>query len=174
MKSDIFSDFTFETLKDIIESCPVGIYVNDLKGTLLYGNKKAESIIGYKRKEMIGKNFKEIALLDAAGVINALKLLAMNKLGKETGPTELELNRKDGTRSIVIIRTSPIRIDNRRLVVGMVEDITERKKLENELKKRNDELEKVQNLTVGRELKMIELKKETERLREKVKSLESK
>jgi PAS domain S-box-containing protein len=172
--NDIFSDFTSETLKEIIESSPAGIYVNDLKGTLLYGNKKAERIVGYKREELIGKNIAKIVLLDAAGVAKALKLLAMNKLGKETGPDEFELRRKDGTKSIVIIRTNPIEIDNRKLVIGMVEDITERKKLETELKERNEELERVQNLTVGRELKMIQLKKEIEQLKEKVKTLENK
>ena len=40
------------------------------------------------------------------------------------------------------------------------EDISERKRAENELKKKNEELELFNRLTVGRELKMIELKKE--------------
>ncbi len=48
----------------------------------------------------------------------------------------------------------------------MIRDNTDRKKAEAELKKRFDELERFQQLTMGRELKMIDLKK-------KIKTLES-
>jgi PAS domain S-box-containing protein len=45
-------------------------------------------------------------------------------------------------------------------MLGTVVDITERKKAEKELNEKIDELEKYKKLTVDRELKMIELKKE--------------
>ena len=43
---------------------------------------------------------------------------------------------------------------------GSVEDITDRRKAEEELQKKIYELQRFHNLTVGRELTMIELKKE--------------
>ena len=43
-------------------------------------------------------------------------------------------------------------------------DQTERKKIEADIKKKNTELEKLNNFMVNRELKMTELKKELERL----------
>jgi PAS domain S-box-containing protein len=49
-------------------------------------------------------------------------------------------------------------------IVGSVIDITERKKSEAELHDKIDELERYQRLTVGRELAMIELKKEVNEL----------
>jgi len=167
MEKDIFSDIPADIIKKIIENSPVGIYISDMNGKFVYGNKKAEEIVGYRKEELIGKSFKESLLLDLNGIARALKLLALNKLGKETGPDEFELKRKDGTSSTVIIRTKPIEIENRKFVIGMVEDITERKKMEIELKERNEELEKVQRLTVGREIKMVQLKKEIERLKKK-------
>jgi PAS domain S-box-containing protein len=54
--------------------------------------------------------------------------------------------------------------------IGTVQDITEQKKMEGELKKRIKELEKFHRLTIGRELKMVELKKSIEELKEKLKS----
>jgi PAS domain S-box-containing protein len=52
--------------------------------------------------------------------------------------------------------------------IGFALDITERKKLEKELSARVEELEKWQRLTVGREIKMIELKKRVKELEKKV------
>jgi CO dehydrogenase/acetyl-CoA synthase gamma subunit (corrinoid Fe-S protein) len=45
-------------------------------------------------------------------------------------------------------------------MVGMARDITERKADEKEINKKAEELEAFKKLAVGRELKMIELKKE--------------
>jgi PAS domain S-box-containing protein len=47
---------------------------------------------------------------------------------------------------------------------GFLQDITERKEAEEALLKKMDELERFQRLTVGRELRMIELKKEVNHL----------
>ena len=49
-------------------------------------------------------------------------------------------------------------------LLGISEDITDRKLAEQALNKKMDELERFHNLTVGRELKMIELKKEVNAL----------
>ena len=46
----------------------------------------------------------------------------------------------------------------------MVTDITERKKAEQDLKERLDELERFSRLVVGREVKMIGLKEEVNQL----------
>lgn len=52
-----------ENLKTYLESAPDAIYINNLKGTFMYGNKKAEEITGYSRKELIGKSFLSLNLL---------------------------------------------------------------------------------------------------------------
>jgi len=47
---------------------------------------------------------------------------------------------------------------------GIIRDITERKKMEEELQKKMHDLERFNKLAVGRELKMIELKKRIKEL----------
>ena len=51
---------------------------------------------------------------------------------------------------------------------GTVTDITDRKKMENDLKKTIKELKQFKEVTVGRENQMIELKKEINRLSRKL------
>ena len=124
-----------ERFKALTENAPIGIYYSNFNGTFLYGNKKAEEIVGYKHEELIGKRFLKLALLTPRDIIRATKLLAINKLGKPTGPDEFILNRKNGTKRLVEINTNVITIAGKKVVLGMVQDITERKKAEEALRK---------------------------------------
>ena len=118
----------------LTESAPIGIYSNDLNGTFLYGNRKAEEVTGYERDALIGKNFLKLKLLGPKSIMKASKLLARNKLGKSTGPDYFTLNRKDGTQRQVEICTEIINIDEKRVVLGMVQDITGRNQTEEALR----------------------------------------
>lgn len=117
-----------EYLKSYIESAPDGVYINDLNGTFLYGNKKAEEIIGYAREELLGKSFLKLKLLPPKHLIKAAKLMALNSIGKRTGPDEFELIVKGGGRKWVEITAAPIKQDGKTMVLGFVRDVTERKK----------------------------------------------
>ena len=89
-------------------------------------------------------------------------------------PQESEIINKDG--GIWLHLGSPVRDENGDIIGILVrtEDITERKQAEEELKKRVDELERFHDLTVDRELKMVELKEEIEALKAEKEKLESK
>jgi PAS domain S-box-containing protein len=128
-----------DNLRNYLEHAPDGVYINDLKGTFLYGNKKAEQIIGYSREELLGKSFLRLKLLPWSHLARAGKLLALSALGRPTGPDELELIRKDGSHVWVEINTARIAQRGKALVIGFVRDVTERKKAE-ELKRSHDEL----------------------------------
>jgi PAS domain S-box-containing protein len=129
--------------KALAEGVPVGIYFNDFSGKLLYGNDKALEIVGYKREELLGKSFLKLKLLDSKGMAKAIKVLALNKMGKATGPDEFALNRKDGTKSIVEISTRITTVGDKKVVLGMVDDITERKRAEEELQEEKNKLQSV-------------------------------
>jgi PAS domain S-box-containing protein len=53
-------------------------------------------------------------------------------------------------------------------ILGTYEDITEHKRAEDALHKKIEEIEKMNELMTGREIKMIELKKENEELKDKI------
>jgi len=117
-------------LRILIESAPDGIYLHDLKGTFVNGNRATEKLVGYKREELIGKSFLELQLLPQDQISNAAANLARNAKGEPTGPEEFTLNRKDGRQIIVEIRTYPIEMEGKPLVLSIARDVSERKRTE--------------------------------------------
>jgi PAS domain S-box-containing protein len=123
-----------ERLRQLIEFAPDAIYVNDLNGNFLEGNKQAEELTGYKREELIGRNMLEIGLLPEKYLPKALEALEKNIHGEKTGPDEFELARKDGRTIIVEISTFPVKRGGNVEILGIARDITERKRIENALR----------------------------------------
>lgn len=119
-----------ERLKIIFESAPDAIYLYDLEGNFLDGNKAAEDLTGYKREELIGKSFLEQILLTEKEIPKAIKALEKSIAGKRTGPTEYLLKRKEGTLTTAEISSYPVKIDNKTVVLGVARDTSERKKIE--------------------------------------------
>ena len=128
-----------QRFKVLFEAAPDAYYLNDMTGTFVDGNAAAEELCGYKKDELIGKSYLELDLLPASQILKAAILLAKNVLGISTGPDPFELKRRDGTRVDVEITTHPVRVDGRRLVLGIARDITERKRIEQALQEREEQ-----------------------------------
>lgn len=124
-----------ERLKILFEYAPDAYYLSDFKGNFIDGNKAAEKITGYKREELIGKNIMKLKLLSPEQLPLAARLLAKNALGRSTGPDEFTLNTKSGDKVTVEISTFPVKIENHAQVLAIAHDISERKKMEQEMKK---------------------------------------
>ncbi len=119
-----------EKFRIIFESAPDAYYLNDLKGNFIDGNKAAENLMGYKKEELIGKNFLKLKLIPKQQIAKITFLMAKNFRGQSTGPDEITLVKKDGTRVDVEIATHPVTIEGKTLVLGIARDITERKRAE--------------------------------------------
>jgi len=134
------SENRFETF---FEYAPDGYYISDLKGNFITGNKVAERITGFDRSELVGKNFLKAGLVSHDQLPKASKLLALNVLGKSTGPDEFVLTRKDSSQLPVEISTFPVKIDDKPVVLGIARDISLRKKNEEKLVAAHQSLTKV-------------------------------
>ncbi|MBN2367394.1 PAS domain S-box protein [Candidatus Woesearchaeota archaeon] len=156
----------------IIETAPLFIVGLDVKGDIVLFNNVAEKISGYKKDEVIGKNWflKFIKEGDKVPVEKVFRsLLESESENTYTNPIIV----RDGKELMMNWSNSIIKDDqgNIESVIALGEDITlklkyeqEREKLTEELKQRVSELERFHNLTVGRELRMIELKKKIKEL----------
>jgi two-component system, cell cycle sensor histidine kinase and response regulator CckA len=117
-------------LRIYLNNAPDGIYTTDMKGYFLYGNRKCEEITGYKKVELIGKNFLKLNLLSKQDLKKAAHLIQASSEGMSTGPDELELIRKDGRIIPVEINTAVVQRSDKGIVLGFVRDITERREAE--------------------------------------------
>jgi PAS domain S-box-containing protein len=133
-----------ESFRNYLELAPDGVYMCDLNGTFLYGNRKSEEIIGYKREDIIGKNFLELNLLTEKGLNTAVQWLQENMKGNPTGPEEIELINKERRIIPVEIHSSVVQRMGQEIVLAFVRDITERKQAEETLR---DSEEKYRRIT---------------------------
>jgi len=117
-----------------MENAPEAIWVQDVNGVFIDGNKRAEELTGYKSEEMIGKNMLEISLVPPEHIPRLMEAFKPNKPGEISGPVELELMRKDGSLVPVEASIIPVERDGKIEIIGITRDITVRKKAEEALR----------------------------------------
>jgi PAS domain S-box-containing protein len=148
-----------EKLRSIFRVAPVGIGL--IKNRVIQDvNKCICDMTGYSPEELIGHSAEMLyQTKEEFDFVGEVKYRQIEEIG--TGSVETRWKRKDG-RIIDIILSSTLISPNNKSHGNTftVLDITNRKNAEEALKQKIDELERFNNLTVDRELRMIELKQE--------------
>ncbi|MGA2525370.1 MAG: PAS domain S-box protein [Smithellaceae bacterium] len=137
-----------ELFRSYLEYAPDGVYMNDMEGNFLYGNRKCEEMFGYRREELIGKNFLELNILSENSLNKAVLLLQTNMKGKSTGPDEIDLISKEGRLIPVEINTNVVQRMGQRIVLAFVRNITERKQADEERAQSFEQMRKALRATV--------------------------
>lgn len=162
-----------ELFRIIFEEAPDGYFISDLKGVFIDGNKAAQNLIGYRKEELIGKSMLKLNLISLEQIPGVARRLAEHAMGRPSRPGEFLLTKKDGSRVFTEISGNSIKIKGKNLVLGIVRDISERKKIEQELKQKNIELGKFNKLAMGREFRIIDLKNKIKELENKLEKQEN-
>ncbi len=134
-----------EKFRTITTSAQDAIIIIDKQGKISLWNKSAERIFGYKKREVIGESIHLLLMpeqYDLNKVLDGFKLFEKNGSGSVIGRTqELVAKRKNGEKLSVELSLSSIQIKGEWHAVGIVRDITQRKKMENELRQAKEHLE---------------------------------
>ncbi len=137
-----------ERWRMFFEYAPDAYYLHDLDGTLVDANKAASELVGGPRGEFTGKNVLKVDLIHAQDHPKAVAMLQRSAQGEPTGPEELTIRRSDGSLRTVEVRTYPVQVQGRVLVLGIARDVTARKQMETQLM-RAQRLESIGRLASG-------------------------
>ena len=128
-------------LAAIVESSDDAIISKDLNGIITTWNAGAERIFGYAAWEVIGQSVTILLPPDRVDEVRAI--LQRIRRGERVHHFETVRRRKDGTLLDISLTVSPI-IDESGNIVGaskVARDISERKRAEDALRKKDDALE---------------------------------
>jgi PAS domain S-box-containing protein len=150
----------------IIDSIPGAFYVLDANGRYVRWN-------AYQRDEIIGKSEDMVAGTNAIDTIHPDdRALIQSKIenvfkGSAVETVEGRVLMRGGPEFKWLLMTGRQMVINGSLfLVGIGVDITERKQAEEIIRAKIEEIEKMNKIMIGRELKMVEIKKENEKLKE--------
>jgi PAS domain S-box-containing protein len=155
-----------EKFRSITEQVNDLIAITDNKGRINYASPACKSLFRMSQNEMHGHFFTEY--LDEESIAKAASAF---KKSMETGESvynlELKIKRKDGTMFYGDLNGTVFKRGENKETLVIIRDISERKKAQEEIEDKMNELLRFQNLTIDRELTMIELKKEVNELLQK-------
>ncbi|MEI7603802.1 MAG: PAS domain S-box protein [bacterium] len=149
-------------LTNLLSSIPDIIFFKDLNGVYLGCNPAFLNFTGKDENEIVGKTDYDIFDKDVADTFREQDKLMLQK--GESRHNEEWVTYPDGTSILLDTYKAPLKNINGEIIglVGVSRDITERKKKEDEMSTLND-------LMLGRELKMVDLKEKIAELEEQVK-----
>ena len=132
-KREVLSE-SEQKFKNLAEQTPNMIFIN-LKGRVVFANKKCEEIMGYQREEICSPDFDFLVLIAPEDRDKIKANFAKHLRGEETRPLEYALLTKEGKRIEAILATRLIDYGGGKAILGTITDITERRQAEEELKK---------------------------------------
>lgn len=157
-----------EKFKAAVDISPDAIVAVDEGGRVTMWNRAAARMFGYSEAEAVGGPL-DVIMPDEYREAHRRGMERFLSTGetKVIGRTvELEGLRKDGSKFPVELSLSAERLDGGWTFIGVIRDVTLRKRLKDELEQRLAEMERMNRVMVGRELKMEELRQEVRRLRD--------
>ena len=130
-----------ELYRTMIELSPDSIVAADMKGIILLCNAAATRLSGYSKDELIGKHFSKIGIIRLRDAPKYLRIFNSTLIGRPRKPLEISFYRKDGTIIWTDVRIDSLKLGGKVIVQSTIRDITERKRMEQELQKKNEQLD---------------------------------
>lgn len=120
---------TEQKFRSLLEAAPDAMIISSEEGEISLVNSQVKALFGFARENLIGANIQTLV-----PEWRGLRAMAGSH-------TETRATRSDGTQFAVEISLSPLQIEDGLLVTSAIRDITERKKIDDEIRVLNARLE---------------------------------
>lgn len=130
-----------EKLRAITSSALDAIIMLDNEGKLIFWNPKAKDMLGYETDEIMGKDFHKIVAPKAFHEASKVAYEKFSRTGEGAALgqiLELSAIKKGGYEFPISLVLSGVKIDGEWHGIGFMRDITERNKLQSELKQKDE------------------------------------
>ena len=121
-----------ENFKLAVEACPSGMLMADRTGRVVMVNTEIENLFGYRREELVGQSIEILVpeRLRTQHFAERRNYAAKPVVRRMAAKQDLVGRRKDGSEFPVEIGLNPIQTRGGVLILSVIVDITERKRLE--------------------------------------------
>ena len=133
--------------RNVLESAPDAMIIIDEQGKIAIVNAQVEKMFGFERQEILGRPIETLLpeRLREQHVSHRGKFVSGPKLRPMGEGMDLVAMRKDGSEFPVEISLSPVRTGSRVFVSSVIRDITERKRMQDEIIAARREAERANN-----------------------------
>ena len=128
----------------ILEAIPDAVAAVNQQGVIIQVNSQTEALFGYTRDELIGQSVEMLVPERQRGQhhLHRESFYSRPKIRRMGSGLDLYGRRRDGSEFPVEISLSPVATGNGVIVLSVIRDISDRKRIEEELRRANDELER--------------------------------
>ena len=158
--------------ESLIKNAPDPVFVSDLEGKILQANDAVFALLGFRPDELIEQSLSRIISPEETRAF----LAALREVVERGVTRNARLNPRSASGAVIptALNASALRDTNGKVIgaIGILRDMREYEQVVRDLEKSKSELqekildlEKFEEVVVGRELKMIALEKELESLR---------
>ena len=144
-----------QRFRGLVEQSLTGIYISQ-DGAFLYANPRLEEVLGYRPGELVGVRADDIVIAEDLPIMQA-KREAL-RAGATTSNYEVRARRKDGAIIELGVQGRVLESRGVKTTIGMAQDITEKKRAEEEIQRHIARLKAAFAGTVDVTMRMSEMR----------------
>jgi len=128
----------------ILEAIPDAVVAVNQQGVIIQVNSQTEALFGYTRNELIGQRVEMLApeRQRSQHHVHRDHFHEQPKIRRMGSGLDLYGRRRDGSEFPVQISLSPVATDDGTMVLSVIRDISDRKRIEEELRRAHEELDR--------------------------------